>query len=504
MAGRKQTSTQNHLIRLDLGCGNAKPFDFIGADRFALPGVDLVLDLDQPLPFADNSIDLILASHSLEHVIDLMATMKEIYRVSKDRAQVCVVAPYSQQSLNSANPYHQQTFNEHTPRFWTAAQETPIDPQEYYHPHAASWGLSESDSGSPGIDFRCIDMEFFYFPEYRHLPAQERRAARKKLLDVCDQIVYHLLVVKSPLAEAEMQETLANIELYEPPQITLRKVTDLLAAWEESVNKPPILVPNRKVEFSSAEIQEAVEYIDGFYRASYATIGRLPGLLAAQTETIYKLRSKLHSHKVELAQTLQAREAELTQTLQAREAELNRALHKLTMLRNQRVYRWLESLASHFSRHNFWHEIAPPFQQLKDDSLIFSDNLRGFRLQPGPNLQSVPFVAYPISLKRPRLKGLLLAPVLEAPLNEGQMGIELVSPQSQIVAQAVVPASEVSERAPVRFDFEPLANTEQGRFWLRVFARDVPGPIRVFEWRKPLLGLGPLQRRAFCGFIFQE
>ena len=37
-------------------------------------------------------------------------------------AQVCIVAPYYNQGLNLANPYHVQVFNEHSPRFWTAVQ----------------------------------------------------------------------------------------------------------------------------------------------------------------------------------------------------------------------------------------------------------------------------------------------------------------------------------------------------------------------------------------------
>ena len=78
------------MIKLDLGCGRAKSPGFIGVDRFALPGVDLVVDLNKRLPFEDDSVDLISASHSLEHIENLMATMSELYRVCKHGAQICV------------------------------------------------------------------------------------------------------------------------------------------------------------------------------------------------------------------------------------------------------------------------------------------------------------------------------------------------------------------------------------------------------------------------------
>lgn len=47
-------------------------------DRVALPGVSVVSDFDtQPLPFKDNSFDLVLAFHSIEHASDITDLMIE-------------------------------------------------------------------------------------------------------------------------------------------------------------------------------------------------------------------------------------------------------------------------------------------------------------------------------------------------------------------------------------------------------------------------------------------
>jgi len=83
----------NRVVRANLGCGKKKQPSFIGIDRFPLPGVDIVADMNKGLPLADNSVDYLAASHSLEHVDDLTLTMQEIYRVCKHKALVCIVAP---------------------------------------------------------------------------------------------------------------------------------------------------------------------------------------------------------------------------------------------------------------------------------------------------------------------------------------------------------------------------------------------------------------------------
>ncbi|MFC4860144.1 methyltransferase domain-containing protein [Pseudomonas sp. MAHUQ-62] len=186
----------NYETKIDLGCGKRKQEGFIGVDRFPMPDVDVVADIDEQLPFEDNSIDLLFSSHSLEHVRDLMATMREIYRVCRHGAQVCIVAPYNEQKLNIANPYHIGVFNEHTPRFWTDYPETQVDRNDYPDPVPRPWGLSRSDNSNPGLDIRLVNMEFFYFPQYRNIPVEQQRKLRSEKFDVCEQIMYQLIVWK--------------------------------------------------------------------------------------------------------------------------------------------------------------------------------------------------------------------------------------------------------------------------------------------------------------------
>lgn len=213
------------MLKIDLGSGGCKQEGFLGVDRFPLENVDIVADLDGRLPFDSNSVDLVYASHSLEHVHDLMTTMREIYRICKHGAQICIVAPYNEQKLNLANPYHICVFNEHTPRFWTDYPDAFIDPEEYAHPQAPHWGLSKSDHSDPGIDLRLVRMEFFYFPEYQCLSPQKQRILRRERLDVCDQVMYHLIVWKGDESSLgrSFNDYVQSFIPYEPEYIRKRK-----------------------------------------------------------------------------------------------------------------------------------------------------------------------------------------------------------------------------------------------------------------------------------------
>lgn len=81
-------------IKLDLGCGKFKKKGFFGIDKFPSPNVDRVVDVDEGLPFSDNSVIEIYSSHVLEHVDSLEEVMEEIYRVCKPGAKVLIKVPH--------------------------------------------------------------------------------------------------------------------------------------------------------------------------------------------------------------------------------------------------------------------------------------------------------------------------------------------------------------------------------------------------------------------------
>jgi hypothetical protein len=599
------------IVRLDLGCGTSKAQGFVGADRYALDRVDVVLDLDGPLPFRSDSVDLVVMSHSLEHVRDVISVLQEVYRVCRHRAQVCIVAPYSHQALNLANPYHLQVFNEHTPRFWTDSPTSRVPVEEYAHPHAPHWGLARSDNSDPGIDFRCLGMELFYFSGYRGLSEEEKRTARRNRLDVCDQILYQLIVAKEPLDDTSPETVPRARSLYEPAALTLRRVQDRgdgleaqLAARDAEIERltganvaadaevarlsgqcagrdAELGQTKREREAHRAEAARLRTELEGG-RAEVARRGRK---LDARKIVVSRLRAEIEVRKAEAARlraeieleqaetarlaadlaTCRSEASRLGKDVEARDARLARARdeiegHKLELRRafaevaersesiraletrigaaaarqaaevqelaskvraqEQELGRWrtrglrmageletfrkarLTVLLERFSRSDARNQIAPPFQQLVDDSLIFQD-VRRFRLQPSPDLSASDFVPYPLPPLRAGLVSFLLATSLDVPAERGVIGLEIVSPENTIVAQTTLPLSEVWNDAPSRFTFGPRDDLGRPGYWLRVFTRDPDVPVRVFEWqRRRWGGLGRTLRLLFCGFVF--
>ena len=223
----KQNSVQK-VKKVELGCGRTKTPGYIGLDRFALPGVDIVTDLNEEYPLDNDSTDVIWACHSLEHLADIYHTMHEIHRICRHGAIVFILAPYYNTSTNQANFYHKQVFNEDTFRlFDNAADNLFIDPEECYCPHSGQWGLGQSDNSEMNTEFRQVGMEFFYYKEYRHLNAEQKRHARRAFRNVCDQVFYTLIVDKTgKLTETELRALAEKAKELEPPVIRALRARD--------------------------------------------------------------------------------------------------------------------------------------------------------------------------------------------------------------------------------------------------------------------------------------
>jgi SAM-dependent methyltransferase len=94
---------------LCVGCRNALELDRFRARGFAdVVGVDvfsqrddiLVMDMHQ-MSFADDSFDVVYASHALEHSYDVDRVVREIVRVARDGAVVGVEVPVRAQASSA-------------------------------------------------------------------------------------------------------------------------------------------------------------------------------------------------------------------------------------------------------------------------------------------------------------------------------------------------------------------------------------------------------------------
>jgi SAM-dependent methyltransferase len=83
------------MKKLNLGCENEYLDGWVNLDLDKKVRADVYHNLDKfPYPFKDNEFDEILASHILEHVSDLDKTMKELYRITKDRGLIYINSPH--------------------------------------------------------------------------------------------------------------------------------------------------------------------------------------------------------------------------------------------------------------------------------------------------------------------------------------------------------------------------------------------------------------------------
>ncbi len=97
---------------LDLGCGRVKAPGAVGVDfNFDATAADVIADLSDPLPFPDNTIELVRAIHLIEHVMDVMKTMAEMHRVCRPGGTIYLVTPHYTDFSSWRDPTHRWHLN---------------------------------------------------------------------------------------------------------------------------------------------------------------------------------------------------------------------------------------------------------------------------------------------------------------------------------------------------------------------------------------------------------
>jgi hypothetical protein len=116
-------------IRLDIGCGAGKQGpDWVGMDKQALPGVDIVHDWNvYPWPLPDECVLVAIASHVVEHVNPadggFLRWMDEVWRVLRYDGEFAIATPHGASSGYLQDPTHCNPCNEAT---W--AYFDPLEP----------------------------------------------------------------------------------------------------------------------------------------------------------------------------------------------------------------------------------------------------------------------------------------------------------------------------------------------------------------------------------------
>jgi len=108
---KKSVPSYPSPLRVDLGAGQNKREGFLGLDR--APVTDIQHDLlDTPWPFADESVDELMASHVLEHFWgeEQVKILEEAYRVLKWDAGIMIIVPWWNSARMWQDPTHKAPF----------------------------------------------------------------------------------------------------------------------------------------------------------------------------------------------------------------------------------------------------------------------------------------------------------------------------------------------------------------------------------------------------------
>ena len=95
-------------LKLDLGCGTQKREGFTGVDAIAFDGVDVVADLNGAWPWADNSVEEVNCSHTLEHFdgTERVHFVNELYRVLVPGGRATITTPHWASNRAYGDPTH--------------------------------------------------------------------------------------------------------------------------------------------------------------------------------------------------------------------------------------------------------------------------------------------------------------------------------------------------------------------------------------------------------------
>ena len=106
-------------MKLNIGCGFNKLDGYLNVDQFPECAPDLLWNLETtPWPFAESSVDELVAHHVLEHLGQetkvFFAIIKELYRVLRHDGVARITVPHPMHPTFLSDPTHVRAFTART------------------------------------------------------------------------------------------------------------------------------------------------------------------------------------------------------------------------------------------------------------------------------------------------------------------------------------------------------------------------------------------------------
>jgi len=117
-------NSKKYCDQLDICCGFKKQHNYIGVDIDINSQADIIADLNKIWPFKDNTFNKIRAYDAIEHLINPIHIMNEIWRISKYNAEIDIFVPSTDGRGAFQDPTHVSYWNLNS--FWYYVINNPI------------------------------------------------------------------------------------------------------------------------------------------------------------------------------------------------------------------------------------------------------------------------------------------------------------------------------------------------------------------------------------------
>ncbi len=186
-------NTQGISMKLNLGSGEVKIDGFVNCDYDPMTNPDYCFNLETDrFPFEDNSVDVIVASHVLEHLGEgYFHCIKEMYRICKHGAIIHINVPYHRNDQFHDDPTHRRAITVAGLRLFSKKYNQLCREQKAY---ASKLGESL------GVDFEVVDFTYRPSDQYREAfegqPKEEVERYIFEHYNILEELIVKWVVIK--------------------------------------------------------------------------------------------------------------------------------------------------------------------------------------------------------------------------------------------------------------------------------------------------------------------
>lgn len=183
-------------MKIIIGAGNDRVDGFVTCDYDPLTKPDYCFNLEtDDFPFEDNSVDVVIASHVLEHLGEgYFHCLQEIYRVCKNRAVVHVHVPHHRSDDFYSDPTHRRPITVTGLKLFSKKYNRLARQQKTHNSK-----LSDYYS----VDFEVVHHELRpvakYKERFENMPRIEAEEYLEQHCNIIDEVYIKLIVIKDDL-----------------------------------------------------------------------------------------------------------------------------------------------------------------------------------------------------------------------------------------------------------------------------------------------------------------